>query len=555
MDSDSSSFDNTQNLSPLINSFSDIFPINKNGATSDCFKVRIHAKWHFLKRPKKAFSTNPIYITAFEKEFDLGFMLDHPNIVRYISKGTDKDGIYILTEYIDGQTLSDFRLNNPDFFKKEENIRKLLLQLLSALDYLHNRQIVHLDIKPDNIVITNNGNNIKLIDLGLSYSDCYSEITGGTQSFGSPEQFINPQLIDYRSDLYAFGKIVLYIFDGNASISSIRRLPARYKKLVAKCLIEDVEKRNIKVIECIQLINRKNKFPIFQVIGILMILSFFMIWTIKMKIFQIPISESKTQKHDSVLFNDNPSNNSIQSSKQKLIEIGIIKRLNNQSKDSIEGIIKLAVKKRLTPNKTVLSKAYSNINEFNEPILRKSFEDWKNQCNEDCKLLYEDYQSQISFEKFNSIYNTELDEINSPIQKRLDEFLNGSLKHDIQNPSRSTIQSSIKKVTGNNIVIKPIKRIVDNQLKDSVKEIIKLAIEKRLISINVLLGGFSNINEFNIVPLRKSFELWKDACNEDCKLFYKDYESQIAYNNFKSIYYSVLNAKNSPIQKRLDEFR
>jgi serine/threonine protein kinase len=210
MDSESSSFDNIQNFSPLINSFSDIVPVNKNGATSDCYKVRIHAKWHFLKRPKKAFSTNPLYVAAFEKEFDLGFTLDHPNIVRYLSKGTDKDGIYILTEYIDGQTLRDFRLKNPDFFKKEKNIRKLLLQLLSALDYLHNRQIVHLDLKPDNILITNNGNNIKLIDLGLSYSDCYNEITGGTQSFGSPEQFLTPQLIDYRSDLYAFGKIVLY---------------------------------------------------------------------------------------------------------------------------------------------------------------------------------------------------------------------------------------------------------------------------------------------------------------------------------------------------------
>jgi serine/threonine protein kinase len=120
MNSESSSFDNIQNFSPLINPFSDILPVDKNGATSDCFKVRIHAKWHFLKRPKKAFSTNPLYIAAFEKEFDLGFTLEHTNIVRYISKGEDKDGIYILTEYIDGQTLSDFRLRNPDFLKRKK---------------------------------------------------------------------------------------------------------------------------------------------------------------------------------------------------------------------------------------------------------------------------------------------------------------------------------------------------------------------------------------------------------------------------------------------------
>lgn len=429
MNSDSSSFDNIQNFTPLINSFSDIVPIDKNGATSDCFKVRIHAKWHFLKRPKKAFSSNPLYIAAFEKEFDLGFTLEHPNIVRYLSKGTDKDSIYILTEYIDGQTLSDFRLKNPEFFKKEENIRKLLLQLLSALDYLHNRQIVHLDLKPDNILITNNGNNIKLIDLGLSYSDCYTEITGGTQSFGSPEQFSRSQLIDYRSDLYAFGKIVLYLFTGDTSINSLRRLPARYKKLVRKCLIEDVERRNIKAIECIKLINQKNRFPVLLAVGIVLTLSLFLILTNRMKTFQTPTTQPKILKHDTILLTQNPANSTIQNSKQKLIGNGLvinptIKRVKNQSKDSVQEIIRSVVKRRLKPNSYALSRSYSDINEFNVSILRKSFEDWKNQCNDDCKQLYKDYQSQISFENFKSIYNTELDIINSPIQKRLDEFKN-----------------------------------------------------------------------------------------------------------------------------------
>ena len=68
-----SSFDELQNSSPLLNTFSDILPIDKNGATSDCFKVRIYGKWHFLKRPKKEFANHPLYIAAFEKEFDLGF--------------------------------------------------------------------------------------------------------------------------------------------------------------------------------------------------------------------------------------------------------------------------------------------------------------------------------------------------------------------------------------------------------------------------------------------------------------------------------------------------
>jgi len=48
--------------------------------------------------------------------------------------------------------------------------------------------------------------------------------------------------------------------------------------------------------------------------------------------------------------------------------------------------------------------------------------DWKKACTTDCKLLYKNYEHQISFEKFKSIYNNELDKTNSPVQKRLDEF-------------------------------------------------------------------------------------------------------------------------------------
>jgi serine/threonine protein kinase len=461
MNSESSSFDNNQNFSPLINTISDIVPINKNGATSDCFKVRIHAKWHFLKRPKKTFSTNPLYVAAFEKEFDLGFTLEHPNIVRYLSKGTDKDGIYILTEYIDGQTLSDFKFKNPDFFKKEENIRKLLLQLLSALDYLHNRQIVHLDLKPDNILITTNGNNIKLIDLGLSYSDCYNEITGGTQSFGSPEQFFKPNLIDYRSDLYAFGKIVLYIFTGDTSISSIWRLPARYKKLVGKCLIEDVERRNIKADECIKLINQKNRFPVLLIIGLLMLLSYIILQINKPMFLQhpvnlqnkdntvstknIPLAITKNDFKEKAVINKEtiaipaqiyPINkvvkrhgNSVENTKamQSFIAYKLRKEFGDSAKilskeDSVEGIIKLFIRERFISPSSVFDRAYSDINEFNVNVLRKSFEDWKQTCTADCNLLYKDYKHQISFEKFKTIYNNELKKINSPIQKRLDEF-------------------------------------------------------------------------------------------------------------------------------------
>jgi hypothetical protein len=99
-----------------------------------------------------------------------------------------------------------------------------------------------------------------------------------------------------------------------------------------------------------------------------------------------------------------------------------LNKVNGSMTDSIENVIRLNIEKRLMPNKSALLASYSDINEFNVAILQKSFANWKNQCNEDCIRQYEDYNSQISYDKFKAIYNSELEKINSPIQKRLDEF-------------------------------------------------------------------------------------------------------------------------------------
>ncbi len=214
----------------------DIVPLDTNGATSDSYKVRINGKWHFLKRPKQKYTNYPQYNAAFEKEFDLGYTLDHPNIVRYISKGKDKDGFYFLTEFVDGLTLKDFILNNPNYFKKKEHIQKFIEQLLSALSYLHKKQILHLDLKPENILITNIGNDVKIIDLGFAYSDCYQFLTiGKTNLYAALEQ-INHGKIDQRTDIYGFGMVLLYVFTQSTDKQLLNKAPLSYQSIVKKCL-------------------------------------------------------------------------------------------------------------------------------------------------------------------------------------------------------------------------------------------------------------------------------------------------------------------------------
>ncbi|NDV80092.1 serine/threonine-protein kinase [Dysgonomonas sp. 511] len=233
---DSSSFDNDIN-NPFA--FTDIEAIRSNGATSDTYKVLIYGKWHFLKRPKKIYADNSLYLAAFQKEFEIGYALDHPNIVRYISKNEDQDSLYILTDYVDGFTLTDFIKLNPNYFDDKNNLDKLIKQLLSAISYLHERQILHLDLKPDNILITSINHDVKLIDFGFSYTDCYQSLAiGKTELYAAPEQS-NRESLDQRTDIYGFGKIIEYVLRK----TSDTKIYSLYKGLINKCLLVNKEDR------------------------------------------------------------------------------------------------------------------------------------------------------------------------------------------------------------------------------------------------------------------------------------------------------------------------
>ena len=107
-------------------------PIDSNGATCDTFCVKLYGKLHFLKRLKPAFVNDIRYQEAFRKEFETGYRLEHPNIVRYISLSDEG----ILMEYVDGETLKQRIDSHPEYFNKK-NTEKLLHQLLDAVSYLH----------------------------------------------------------------------------------------------------------------------------------------------------------------------------------------------------------------------------------------------------------------------------------------------------------------------------------------------------------------------------------------------------------------------------------
>lgn len=103
-----------------------------------------------------------------EQEFQLGIQLVHPNIAAtYSLEEIDGVGRCIVQEWIDGITLGEWLQTKPSKASRE----RVLNQLIDALEYIHSRQLVHRDLKSDNILITRNGPNAKLIDFGLSATD------------------------------------------------------------------------------------------------------------------------------------------------------------------------------------------------------------------------------------------------------------------------------------------------------------------------------------------------------------------------------------------------
>lgn len=193
------------------------------------FKAQRNGQWFTLKTLKPEVANDPVYQGMLEKEFDLMMQLNHPNIVRVYSR-EEISGVAlgIVMEYVDGRTLGEFLSENPSRSVRESVAR----QLLEAIGYCHGKQIIHRDLKPSNVLVTYNGNRVKLIDFGLSDSDSYAVLKeqAYTKAYAAPEQLAGEE-VDNRTDLYAFGLILKQL------------IPNRYGRVVRKCLQPRKEKR------------------------------------------------------------------------------------------------------------------------------------------------------------------------------------------------------------------------------------------------------------------------------------------------------------------------
>lgn len=182
------------------------------GGMATVYKAKCHVLNRFVavKVLKEEFITDIEFIRRFKSEAQTAASLTHPNIVSIYDVGNEGDVYYIVMELIQGKTLKEIIVEDGKLsWKWSVNIA---IQIASALETAHKNNLIHRDIKPHNIIITEDGM-AKVTDFGIAKAVSNSTITAFGTTIGSVHYF-SPEhakggVTDAKSDIYSLG-IVMY---------------------------------------------------------------------------------------------------------------------------------------------------------------------------------------------------------------------------------------------------------------------------------------------------------------------------------------------------------
>lgn len=152
----------------------------------------------------------------FRREEEIGLQLRHPYILRFIPV-EKKSRPYLVMEYLEGQTLSELLKNVRPL--PEPDAVKIASRICEALEYMHHQKVVHRDLKPQNIMLCNDGS-IRIMDFGIARSQASRRLTfvGFTPAMGTPD-YMAPEQVrgsrgDERTDIYSLGAILYEMATG-----------------------------------------------------------------------------------------------------------------------------------------------------------------------------------------------------------------------------------------------------------------------------------------------------------------------------------------------------
>jgi serine/threonine protein kinase len=164
-----------------------------------------------IKTPSIEFSRDPAYLERFSMEEWIAKRLNSPHVLKPTLQTRKRNFLYIATEYIEGQTLAQWMIDNPS--PSIETVRNMIEQIGKGLRAFHRLEMLHQDLRPANIMIDSTGT-LKLIDFGSTTVAGVSEIDAaieqnnllGTAQYAAPEYFLGNHGTT-RSDLYSLGVV------------------------------------------------------------------------------------------------------------------------------------------------------------------------------------------------------------------------------------------------------------------------------------------------------------------------------------------------------------
>ena len=233
-------------IPPEQNSFECIY---RSGGWCEIWRGVRDGQWRAYKCLKEPYREQFLYQELLRKEFEICHDLSHPGIRRcYALTELPELGYCIEMEYVEGENLSSLLDRGA---LSAETARTITQELLEAVEYLHQRQIAHNDLKPSNILITSNGNHVKLIDFGLADTDSWAilKLKGGTPTYAAPElQKQHEGTGGQVSDIYSLGVI----------LGKLGSVPAR---VVRHCCMANPQARWSSVARIREELDRRRRFP------------------------------------------------------------------------------------------------------------------------------------------------------------------------------------------------------------------------------------------------------------------------------------------------------
>jgi serine/threonine-protein kinase len=172
-----------------------------------------------LKVPFMQFESDPGFYQRFQREQAIGKALQHPYILKMMDdESMNKTRPYIVMEYLEGQTLGHLMQTIRPM--PEPDALKIASRICEALHYMHEHDVVHRDLKPDNIMICNDGS-IRIMDFGIAKMESARRLTFGgfTPAMGTPD-YMAPEQVrgkrgDRRTDIYSLGAILYEMVTGS----------------------------------------------------------------------------------------------------------------------------------------------------------------------------------------------------------------------------------------------------------------------------------------------------------------------------------------------------